>query len=44
VIGTQGGGIGACSYSRRRALRSVLCDLHVTGLLDISSGTTPSCG
>ena len=44
VVGIQGGGIGACSYWRARAPRSVLRDLDVVGLTDISAGTTGSCG
>jgi hypothetical protein len=44
VVGIQGGGIGACSYWRKRAPRSVLGDLDVVGLTDISAGTTGSCG
>ena len=44
VVGIQGGGIGACSYWRARAPRSVLRDLDVKGLTDVSAGTTGSCG
>jgi hypothetical protein len=44
VVGVQGGGIGACSYWRKRAPRSVLGDLDVKGLTDISAGVTGSCG
>jgi hypothetical protein len=44
VIGTQGGGIGSCSYWRARAPRTVLRDLHVSGLLDIAAGRVGSCG
>jgi hypothetical protein len=44
VIGIQGGGIGACTYWRKRAPRSVLRDLDVDGLVDISSGTEGDCG
>jgi curli biogenesis system outer membrane secretion channel CsgG len=44
VVGIQGGGIGTCSYWRARAPRSVLRDLHVVGLTDVSAGTTGSCG
>ena len=43
VIGTQGGGIGACSYWRRRAPRGVLRDLHISGVVD-ASGTVRNCG
>jgi curli biogenesis system outer membrane secretion channel CsgG len=43
VVGTQGGGIGECSYWRARAPRAVLKDLRVYGLKD-SSGATGSCG
>jgi hypothetical protein len=43
VIGTQGGGIGECSYWRARAPRAVLRDLHVVGLGD-ESGTVRNCG
>jgi hypothetical protein len=44
VVGIQGGGIGECSYWRRLAPRSVLGDLDVKGLTDISAGVTGSCG
>jgi hypothetical protein len=44
VVGFQGGGIGECTYWRKRAPRSVLRDLDVHGLLDVSSGTEGSCG
>ena len=43
MIGTQGGGIGECSYWRKHAPRAVLKDLHVSGLTD-SSGTVGNCG
>jgi hypothetical protein len=43
VIGTQGGGIGECSYWRARAPRSVLRDLHVSGLVG-TSGEVRNCG
>jgi hypothetical protein len=43
VVGTQGGGIGLCSYWRARAPAAVLHDLHVNGLLDDES-TTARCG
>ncbi|HEY8583494.1 MAG TPA: hypothetical protein VIL49_11125 [Capillimicrobium sp.] len=33
VVGTQGGGIGECSYWRERAPRRVLRDLRISGLL-----------
>ena len=41
-IGVQGGGIGECSYWRKRAPDRVLRDLHVRGLVD--SGAIRSCG
>jgi hypothetical protein len=44
VVGIQGGGIGECSYWRARAPRSVLRDLDVVGLTDVSAGTTGKCG
>jgi hypothetical protein len=44
VVGFQGGGIGECTYWRKRAPRSVLRDLDVVGLTDVSAGTTGSCG
>jgi hypothetical protein len=44
VVGIQGGGIGACSYWRAHAPRSVLRDLDVHGLTDVSAGTTGKCG
>ena len=43
VIGTQGGGIGECSYWRARAPRRVLRDLRIFGVVD-DSGTTRNCG
>jgi hypothetical protein len=43
VIGTQGGGIGACSYWRRRAPRAVLRDLRISGVVD-DDGTVRNCG
>jgi curli biogenesis system outer membrane secretion channel CsgG len=43
VVGTQGGGIGECSYWRKKAPRAVLADLRVTGLTD-SSGNVGDCG
>jgi hypothetical protein len=43
VIGTQGGGIGACSYWRARAPARVLRDLDIVGVGD-NSGRTRSCG
>jgi hypothetical protein len=43
VIGTQGGGIGECSYWRRRAPRAVLRDLRISGLVD-DDGTVRNCG
>lgn len=43
VVGTQGGGIGECSYWRARAPRVVLRDLHISGLVD-DSGTVRNCG
>jgi hypothetical protein len=42
VIGTQGGGIGECSYWRARAPRAVLRDLRIAGLL--KSGDVRNCG
>lgn len=44
VIGIQGGGIGECTYWRKRAPRSVLRDLDIDGLVDVSSGTEGNCG
>ena len=44
VLAIQGGGIETCSHWRARAPRSVLRDLDVVGLTDISAGTTGSCG
>jgi hypothetical protein len=44
VVGFQGGGIGECTYWRKRAPRSVLRDLDIDGLVDISSGTEGNCG
>jgi hypothetical protein len=43
VVGTQGGGIGECSYWRARAPRSVLRDLRISGLVD-DAGTVRNCG
>lgn len=43
VVGVQGGGIGECSYWRKRAPAAVLRDLDIQGLVD-SSGATRSCG
>ncbi|HWI71708.1 MAG TPA: hypothetical protein VNT55_07115 [Baekduia sp.] len=43
VVGTQGGGIGACSYWRARAPRDVLRDLRIFGVVD-DSGATVNCG
>jgi hypothetical protein len=43
VIGTQGGGIGECSYWRARAPAAVLRDLRIFGVVD-DSGTTRNCG
>jgi hypothetical protein len=43
VVGFQGG-IGECTYGRKRAPRSVLRDLDIDGLVDISSGTEGNCG
>jgi curli biogenesis system outer membrane secretion channel CsgG len=43
VVGTQGGGIGECSYWRDLAPRAVLKDLRVSGLRD-SSGAVGGCG
>jgi hypothetical protein len=42
VIGTQGGGIGECSYWRARAPRAVLRDLRTSGL--VASGDVRNCG
>jgi hypothetical protein len=44
VVGFQGGGIGECTYWRKRAPRSVLRDLDIDGLVDVSSGTEGNCG
>jgi hypothetical protein len=44
VVGFQGGGIGECTYWRKRAPRSVLRDLDIDGLVDIASGTEGNCG
>lgn len=44
VMGIQGGGISECAYWRKRAPRSVLGDLDIHGLIDISSGTEGNCG
>ena len=44
VVGFQGGGIGECTYWRKRAPRSVLRDLDIHGLIDVSSGTEGNCG
>jgi hypothetical protein len=44
VVGFQGGGIGECTYWRKRAPRSVLRDLDIHGLVDVSAGTEGSCG
>lgn len=43
VIGTQGGGIGECSYWRKRAPRPVLRDLRIAGLVG-SDYETRNCG
>jgi hypothetical protein len=43
VVGTQGGGIGACSYWRALAPAAVLRDLGVVGVID-DSGSTHNCG
>ncbi len=43
VIGTQGGGIGECSYWRKHAPRAVLRDLRIKGLVD-DSGDVRNCG
>jgi hypothetical protein len=43
VVGTQGGGISACSYWRARAPRAVLRDLRIKGVVD-DSGAARSCG
>ena len=42
VVGTQGGGIGECSYWRARAPRDVLRDLRIAGL--VTSGDVRNCG
>jgi hypothetical protein len=42
VVGIQGGGIGECSYWRKRAPRKVLRDLRVRGL--VKSGDVRNCG
>ncbi len=44
VIGVQGGGIGACSYWRKRAPRAVLRDLRISGLVDAETGAVRNCG
>ena len=44
VVGFQGGGIGECTYWRKRAPRSVLRDLDIDGLVDVSAGTEGNCG
>jgi hypothetical protein len=44
VVGFQGGGIGECTYWRKRAPRSVLRDLDIDGLIDVSAGTEGNCG
>ncbi len=44
VVGFQGGGIGECTYWRKRAPRSVLRDLDIDGLVDVSAGTEANCG
>jgi hypothetical protein len=36
--------LGACTYWRKRAPRSVLRDLDIGGLVDISSATEGDCG
>jgi curli biogenesis system outer membrane secretion channel CsgG len=43
VVGTQGGGVGDCSYWRKRAPRAVLKDLKVYGV-EAGSGATGICG
>jgi hypothetical protein len=43
VIGTQGGGIGECSYWRSRAPAAVLRDLRISGVVD-DSGDVRNCG
>ena len=44
VVAIQGGGIETCSHWRAHAPRSVLRDLDVVGLTDVSAGTTGKCG
>jgi hypothetical protein len=44
VVGFQGGGIGECTYWRKHAPRSVLRDLDIDGLVDVTAGTEGSCG
>jgi hypothetical protein len=44
VVGFQGGGIGECTYWRKRAPRSVLRDLDIDGLVDVAAGTEGNCG
>lgn len=44
VIATQGGGIEACSHWRKKAPRSVLRDLRISGVLNSSGTVTGSCG
>jgi hypothetical protein len=43
AIGTQGGGIGACSYWEKRAPGRVLRDLKIQGLV-VSTGEVRTCG
>ncbi len=43
VVGSQGGGIGECSYWRARAPAAVLRDLRIVGLFD-GSGRVRNCG
>ena len=43
VAGTQGGGIGECSYWLARAPARVLRDLHVSGLVE-ATGEVRNCG
>jgi curli biogenesis system outer membrane secretion channel CsgG len=43
VIASQGGGIGECSYWRKRAPRAVLRDLRIRGLVG-DSGEVRNCG
>lgn len=44
VVGTQGGGIGECSYWRARAPRAVLRDLRIFGLVDVETSAVRTCG